>query len=77
MSTRTYMNIKGQGNSFTLLQRHSDSTFSNLFSLETPWLIKAKFYVEPPGDGGMIACSNGLGHMTSIAAMPIYSKQKT
>ena len=32
MSTWTYMNIKGQGHSFTLIQGHSDSTFENFFS---------------------------------------------
>ena len=36
----------------TLVQGHSDSTFSNFFFLETAWPIEAKFYVEPPWDGG-------------------------
>ena len=40
MSTGTYMNIKGQGYSLTLAQGHSDSTFSNFFSLETAGLIE-------------------------------------
>ena len=31
MITWTYMNIKGQGQSLTLVQGHSDSTFSNFF----------------------------------------------
>ena len=30
--------------------------------------------MEPPWDGGMKVCSNGLGRMTKMAAMPIYSK---
>ena len=42
------MNIKGQGHSLTLVQGHSDSTFSN----ETAELNKAKFHVETPWDGG-------------------------
>ena len=46
------MNIKGQGRPLTLVQGHSDSTFSNFFFLETAWSIEAKFYVEPPWDGG-------------------------
>ena len=25
-------------------------------------------------DGGMKSCSNGPGHMTQVAAMPIYGK---
>ena len=49
-------------------------TFSNIFSSETAWPIKAKFYVEPPWEGGTKVCINGLGHMTKMAAMPIYGK---
>ena len=44
---------------------------SNLFFLQTAWLIKTKFYVAPPWDGEMIDCTNGPGYMTSMAAMPI------
>ena len=36
--------------------------------------IKAKFYVEPPWVGGTIFCSRHLGHMTKMAATPIYGK---
>ena len=68
------MNIKGQGHSLTLVQGHSDLTFSDFFFLETAWPIEAKFYLEPPWDMGMIVCSNGPGHMTNISAMPIYGK---
>ena len=46
---------------------------SNIFS-ETAWPIKAKFYVEPPWVGGRKFCSRHLGHMTKMAATPIYSK---
>ena len=72
MSTWTYMNIKGHGYSLTLIQGPSDSTFSNFFFLETAWPIETKFYAEPPWDGGMEVWSNGLGHMTKMAAMPLY-----
>ena len=48
--------------------------FSNVFSSETAWPIKAKFYVEPPWEGGTKVCINGAGHMTKMAAMPIYGK---
>ena len=44
------------------------------FFLETAWPIEAKFYVEPPCDGGTKVWSNGLYHMTKFAAMPIYGK---
>ena len=29
--------------------------------------------MEPPWDGGTKGCSNGPGHMTKMAAMPIYT----
>ena len=48
-------------------------TFSNISS-ETAWPIKAKFYVEPPWEGGTKVCINGRGHMTKMAAIPIYGK---
>ena len=64
------MNMKGQSNSLTLVQGHSDSTFSNFFFLETAWPIEAKLYVEPVWDGGTKVWSKGLGHMTKMAAMP-------
>ena len=69
------MNNKGQGHLLILVQGHSDLTFSNFFFLATAWPIKAKFYVEPPLDGGTKVLSNGLGHMTKMAAMPIYDKK--
>ena len=49
-------------------------TISNIFSSETAWPIKAKFYVGPPWEGGTKVCINGPGHTTKMAAMPIYGK---
>ena len=66
------MNFKGQGYLLNLVQGHSDSTFSNFFFLKPAWPIEAKFYVEPPWDGGMIDCLNGPDRMINMAAMPIY-----
>ena len=43
--------------------------FSKVFSSETAWPITAKFYVEPPWEGGTKVCINGQGHMTKMAAM--------
>ena len=57
-----------------LVQGHSDSTFSNVFSLETAGSIEAKFHVDHPWDGGTKICSNGPGHMTKMTAMHIYGK---
>ena len=31
--------------------------------------------MQPPWDGGMKAYSNGPGHITKMAAMPIYGKK--
>ena len=50
------------------------STFSNIFSPETTGPIEATFHVEPPWDGGTKVHSNGPGHMTKMADMPIYGK---
>ena len=50
---------------------------SNIFFSETAWPIKAKFYVEPPWVGGTKFCSPHLGHMTKMAAMPIYGKNSS
>ena len=46
----------------------------NIFSSETAWPIKAKLYVEPPWEGVTKVYINGPGHMTKVAAMPIYGK---
>ena len=55
-------------------RRRTSSTISNIFFSETAGPIKAKFYLEPPWVGGMIFCSRHLGHMTKMAATPIYGK---
>ena len=55
------------------VRRRRPSTFSNIFS-KTACPIKAKFYVEPPWVGGTKVCSRHLGHMTKMAATPIYGK---
>ena len=41
----------------------------NIFSSKTTRPIQAKFHMEP-----VWGCSNGPGHMTKMAAMPIYRK---
>ena len=50
--------------------------FSKIFS-RTAWPIKAKFHIEPHWDGGTKICSRGLGHMTKMAAMPIYGQKSS
>ena len=71
MSKWIYMIIKGQGHSLILVQGHSDSTFSNLFSLESLCRLKPNFMWLLRG---MEIVFNYLGHMTKMAAMPIYGK---
>ena len=56
------------------VRRRGRPPFSNVFSSETAWPIKAKFYVEPPWEGGTKVCINGPGHMTKMSAMPLYGK---
>ena len=48
--------------------------FSKIFSSETACPIQAKFYVEPPWEGGTKVYINGPGHMTKMAATSIYGK---
>ena len=67
------MNIKGQGNSLTLVKGTQSQQFQTS-SLETAKPIDAKFNMEPPWDGGMKVCSKRPGHMTDMPAMPIYDK---
>ena len=43
------------------VRRRRPFTFSNIFSSETAWPIKAKFYVESPWEGGTKVCINGPG----------------
>ena len=67
----------GGANSIGRLRRPSvrrPSTISNDVSSETTGQIATKFHLQPPGPFGKKSCSNGLGHMTNMAAMPIYSK---
>ena len=64
------MNIKGQSHSLTFVQDHSDSTFSNFFSLETARRTEAKFHV----DEVMKVSTDDLCHTIKMAAMFIYSR---
>ena len=48
--------------------------FSKIFSSETAWPIKAKFYMKHLWEGGINVFINNPGHMTKMAAAPIYGK---
>ena len=67
------MSIKGQGHSLTLVQSHSDSTFSFFFlrNCLTDW---SQILCGASMGWGLKVWSDGLGHMTKMAAMPIYGK---
>ena len=45
------------------------------FNIFKPRPIEAIFHVEPSWDGRMKVSTNGLCHMTKMAAMPIYAKK--
>ena len=48
--------------------------FSKIFFSETPGPISANLHVEHPYERGTKVCIIGPGHMTKMAAMPIYGK---
>ena len=48
--------------------------FSKIFFSETAWPIKAKFYMKHLWEGGTNVYINNPGHMTKMAAMPVYGK---
>ena len=48
--------------------------FSKICFSETAWPIKAKFYMKHLWEGGTNVYINNPGHMTKMAAMPIYGK---
>ena len=48
--------------------------FSKIFFSETAWPIKAKFYMKHLWEEGTNVYINNPGHMTKMAAMPIYGK---
>ena len=50
------------------------STFSKDFSSETTGPISVKFHMQPLDRGGKKVCIFRQGHMTKMAAMPIYGK---
>ena len=53
---------------------HYRPPFSKIFFSETAWPIKAKFYMKHLWEGGTNVFINNPGHMTKMAAMPIYCK---
>ena len=50
------------------------STFSKGFSPETTGSISFNFHMQPPSKEGKNVYIFGLGHITMVAASPVYSK---
>ena len=69
-----YMNLYEYQRSRSFIDLGPRSLKLNIvfFSLETAKRIEARFHLCPPWVGGMKVCSNGPGHRTNMAAMPIY-----
>ena len=59
---------------YSIVRLCRPSTISNDFSSKTTGPIVTKFHIQPTGPLGKKNCSNGLGHMTKMATMPIYGK---
>ena len=45
-------------------------------SSQKPLGQSVKFHIELPWDGGTKVCSNDSGHMTKMATMPVYGKNR-
>ena len=70
------MSIKGQGHSYhslTLVKYHSDLNVKTFFS-KTVRPFGTKAYMKVLGRIGIKIYTNELGHMTNMAAMPMYGK---
>ena len=67
------MSIKVQGHSLTLVKGHSDFKLKLVFS-KTVGRFGTKVHMKALGRIGMTIYTNELGHMTHMAAMPIYGK---
>ena len=68
------MSIKGQGHSLTLVKGHSDFNVKICFSQKQLGNLERKIHMKAWGRKGMKIYTNELGHMTNMAAMPIYGK---
>ena len=65
-----FQNFSGEDPRTPLL----DLIVCDLFFAETTGPIELKFHMATPKDWGTKVCSNGPGHMTKLAPMPIYGK---
>ena len=77
------MSVKGQGHSLSLVkgffdlgQRLVRFQSEYLFFTETVWRFGIKTHMKTEVRMGMIFYTNELGHMTNMATMPIYGKNR-
>ena len=68
------MSIKGQGHSLILVQSHSDFKVKLVFLKYSGAIWNQNSYESLRENIKMKIYTNELGHMTNMAAMPIYGK---
>ena len=68
------MSIKGLGPFLTLDKGYSDFKVKTCFFAEIVERFETKAHMKAYGRMGMKIYTNELGHMTNMAAMPIYGK---
>ena len=68
------MSIKSQGHSLTLVKDHLDFKVKTCFSQKQFCDLEPKFNESLREIGNENLYINVLGHMTNMAAMPIYGK---
>ena len=73
MSTKRFVNTRGQGHFLPLTQDSHSMTISNISSKAT-MLMVTKLYLESPGVEETKICSSRPGHMTNMVTMPVYDK---
>ena len=70
------MSVKGQGYSLNLVKGHSNFKVNTFFFTETVGRFGTKIRMKAEVRMGMIIYTNDLGHMTNMATMPIYGKNR-
>ena len=69
------MSVKGQDHSLNSVKGQSDFKVNTCFSQkQLGGRFGTKIHMKAEVRMGMIISTNELGHMTNMAAMPIYSK---
>ena len=56
------------------LLNHDFYSMTISYISKATWPVVIKFHIQPSMAEGTKNCSNGLGHMASMAAIPMYGK---